>query len=111
MSYQVLNKDVNKVIIVAMETWNTKNKQVRHEIIWIRGKIFIFGKILKILVWWWTFLKKYSFDANLVQTNPTMHQWAHGLIFIWNPGNFTARELIGKIVVILTDLVKVWNFF
>ena len=41
MSYQVLNKDANKIIIVAMETWNTKNKQVRHEIIWIRGKNFL----------------------------------------------------------------------
>ena len=42
MSYQILNKEVKKVIIVAIEIWNTKNKQVRHEIIWIRGKKLFF---------------------------------------------------------------------
>ena len=43
MSYQVLTKDVNEVIIVAMETWNTK-KTGQTWNIWIRGKIFIFAK-------------------------------------------------------------------
>ena len=68
------------------KTWNYLNK----------GKIFIFCKILATLVWWPTFSKNYSFDASLVHTNPRLDKWAHGLIFIWNPGNFTARELHWK---------------
>ena len=44
MSCQVLTKDVNKVIIVAMETWNTKKKLGQTWNIWIRGKILILAK-------------------------------------------------------------------